>query len=168
MTETMTAPAPAAKRPPRAGADAGEPSMILTFRLQDERFALRVDHVNEILDPIAQTPVPKAPAHVPALLNVRGAVVPLFDIRHRLGIERGPLQDTARVVVLDLEISGEMTRLAIPVDAVENVVENDPGRIQPVPELGARWPQTLIEGVAYHGEDLVVLLDVDALFTVDE
>ncbi|SDZ17635.1 purine-binding chemotaxis protein CheW [Jannaschia faecimaris] len=141
--------------------------MLLTFRLNEERFALRVDYVNEILDPIQQTPVPRASVYVPALINVRGSIVPLFDIRQRLGISRSETVAAARTVVLDLDLGGEPTRLAIPVDAVENVLESDPTSIVPIPDLGTLWPPELIEGVLHHDDDIVVLFDAVALFSVE-
>ncbi len=141
-----------------------EGDMILTFRLQGERFAITVDKVNEILDPIALTPVPRAHPAVPALINVRGTVVPLFDIRYRFGMPAETPPDTARFVVLDLVIRDEPTRLALPVDAVETVVKTNANALTTIPALGARWPSQFIQGVAYHGEDLVILLDTDALF----
>lgn len=144
------------------------PNMILTFRLEDERFALKVEHVNEILDPIEETPVPMAPRCAPALINVRGTVVPLFDVRRRMGIKSEAPPETARIVVLDLLIADEMTRLAMHVDAVEDVVEADPNQIDVIPELGARWPREYIEGVAYHGDELVVLLNAVTLFALTE
>ncbi|MEQ9259414.1 MAG: chemotaxis protein CheW [Roseovarius sp.] len=141
--------------------------MVLTFRLQGECFALVVTHVNEILDPIAQTPVPNAPRCAPALINVRGSVVPLFDIRHRLGMSDDPLPDTARYVVLDLELKGEAIRLALPVDAVEDVVEADLARLEAIPDLGARWPAKAIAGICQRGEDLLILLDTETVFNID-
>lgn len=143
-----------------------DPEMLLTFRLQGERFALRVIHVNEILDPIARTRVPHASRYAPALINVRGTVVPLFDIRRRLDLAPEDNPDDARIVVLDVRLNDEMTRLALPVDAVENVIETATDKVEALPELGARWPKAFIEGVAFHNDQLVILLDTDALFDI--
>lgn len=140
--------------------------MILTFRMRGERFALTVQHVNEIIDPIEETPVPNAPPWAPSLVNVRGSVVPMFDIRYRLGLGRSAPSDTARIVVLDVEIDAEPTRLAVLVEAVEDVIEANIGQFETIPELGARWPAEFIDGVAHHGDDLVVLLNSDRLFHV--
>lgn len=143
-----------------------EPLMILTFRIRGERFALKVQSVNEIIDPIEETPVPNAPPWAPSLVNVRGNVVPMFDISYRLGL--GPAQpaENSRIVVLDVMIDGEATRLAVLVEAVEDVIEADLDLFETIPELGARWPAEFIDGVAHHGSDLVVLLNSDRLFHV--
>ncbi|PWJ10185.1 chemotaxis protein CheW [Jannaschia seohaensis] len=141
--------------------------MILTFRIRGERFALTVQHVNEIIDPIPETPVPRASAWAPSLVNVRGSVVPMFDIRHRLGLGRAEPSETSRIVVLDVEIQGEPTRLAVLVEAVEDVIEAELASFETIPDLGARWPERFIQGVAHHGSDLVVLLNSDTLFHVE-
>lgn len=138
--------------------------MVLSFRLNGERFALTVGHVNEILDPIEETVVPNAPSLSPALINVRGSVVPLVHIRGRLGMTTPEKSETARFVVLDLPIADEMTRLAIEVDAVDEVIEADRTSLERIPELGARWPAEFIEGVARSGGDLVVILKPETLF----
>lgn len=140
------------------------PEMILTFRLYGERFALTVTHVNEILDPIEQTLVPNADPFSPSLINVRGAVAPLIDIRHRLGIPPATPDGKERIVVLDLPVGDQLTRLAILVDAVDEVIEADRNSLESIPELGARWPADYIEGIARNGEDLVVLLNPATLF----
>lgn len=142
-----------------------EPDMVLSFRLKGERFALTVGHVNEILDPIEETPVPRAGSLSPSLINVRGTVVPLVDVRGRLGVPAHAEQpETSRFVVLEFPIEGDMTRLAIRVDAVDEVIEADHANLETIPELGARWPVEFIAGVARSGEELVVILRPETLF----
>ena len=143
------------------------PDMLLSFRLHGERFALTVCHVNEILDPIEETRVPNAHPFAPSLINVRGAVAPLVDIRYRLGIPGSEKDGRERIVVLDLPVQGQTTRLAILVDSVDEVIEADRTTLETIPELGARWPSDYIEGIARHGDDLVVLLKPETLFDPD-
>lgn len=154
--------------PDKAGRPAGaEPEMILIFRLSGTVFALPVGQVHEILDPMPATPVPNAPAFAPALINVRGAIAPLIDIRQRLRMPSIPADDQARIIVLELPVNGAATRLAIMADAVEEVIETDRAALKPIPELGARWPEQYVTGVARHGDSLVILLDTDTLFHPD-
>ncbi|MDO9638355.1 MAG: chemotaxis protein CheW [Pseudotabrizicola sp.] len=141
--------------------------MMLIFRLSGDVFALPVGEVHEILDPMPVTPVPGAPAFAPALINVRGAIAPLIDIRQRLRMPAVPPDDNARIIVLELPLNGAPTRLAIMADAVEEVIETDRAALKPVPELGARWPEQYVTGVARHGEALVILLDTETLFRPD-
>lgn len=153
---------------PKSGAATGpELEMMLIFRLSGEVFALPITQVHEILDPIPTTPVPGAPAFAPALINVRGAIAPLIDIRTRLRMQPRPMGDQARIIVLDLPVGGMATRLAIMADAVDEVIETDRAALKPVPELGARWPEQYITGVARYGDKLVILLNTDTLFSPD-
>lgn len=138
--------------------------MILIFRLMGEAFALSVGCVHEILDPIPATTVPNAPVFAPALVNVRGAIVPLIDIRKRLDMPSATSGAPSRMIVLELPVSGVPTRLAIVCDAVEEVIEADTAALEAVPSLGARWPEIYVKGAVRHAGDLVILLETETLF----
>jgi len=154
--------APAAPRP------TGEEGVILlVFRLEGEAFGISVEPVHEILDPPEITPVPNAGPFAPGLVNVRGVVVPVLDIRHRLRMPPAAPGPTARIIVLEHVIDGASCRLAFVADAVEDVIEAHAASLDRMPEIGARWPPACIAGAIRHGEDLVVLLDPAVLFAPD-
>lgn len=138
---------------------------VLTFYLAGEIFALPVERVHEIIDPVDPTPVPGASPHAPALINVRGVVVPIFDIAGRLGL---PAVDTsgknARVVVFDAAGTNAPVHAALPVDAVSQVISLPESAIAPIPEMGARWPLHMTRGASVTNDGLVVFLDPDTLF----
>lgn len=138
--------------------------MALIMRLSGEAFGLPVRIVNEIIDPIHITRVPNAPAFAPGLINVRGAVVPVLDLRHRLRMQPSEPQSTARIVVIETTLDGEPLRLAIMADAVEEVVDVDLGKLEAVPDLGAPWPDIYVLGVLRYPKGLVVVLNGDTLF----
>lgn len=143
--------------------DAGT-DMILTLRLSDEIFGLPVQMVHEIIDPMPITSVPNAPSHAPGLINVRGSVVPLFGLRDRLRIPEADISPTARIVVIETEHDGASMRLAILADAVDEVIDVDLSSLEPVPDLGAPWPEHYVSGVLRHASSLVVLLNTSNLF----
>jgi len=154
--------------PPRPELPAvAQPQMMLIFTLSGERFALSVDWVHEILDPISRTEVPFAPPFAPALINVRGTVAPLIDIRQRLQMKPSPGTQEARVIVLEIPVDGLPVKLAMLADSVDEVFETDGSPPEMLPELGARWPARYIRGVARHGGDLVILLNTETLFLPD-
>jgi purine-binding chemotaxis protein CheW len=155
-------PAPTPARP--AGDDA---AILLVFRIEGEAFGLSVDPVHEILDPPEITPVPNAGPFAPGLVNVRGVVVPVLDIRHRLRMPPGMPGPAARIIVLEHEIEGVRCRLSFVADAVDDVIEIHASAVDRMPEIGARWPPACIAGAIRHGEDLVVLLEPEALFAPD-
>ncbi len=161
MAQMNTQPPSAPLRP------VAEPEMLLIFRLSGEVFAISVTCVHEILDPMPRTEVPNAPAFAPALINVRGAVAPLVDIRQRLRMKAVPASEDARVIVLELPVNGAATKLAMIADSVDEVIEADLATLEAIPDLGARWPEIYVKGVARHNDGLVVLLDTETLFRPD-
>lgn len=138
--------------------------MLLLFRLSDEIFAISVMRVSEIIDPIARTEVPNADPFAPAIINVRGAIVPLLDVRHRLRIPQAKNLGDTRIVVIDMILDKEPIKIAILADAVTEVIAANLETLERLPELGARWPRKYVKGVVRHGENLVILLETEALF----
>lgn len=150
-----------------ADPDSGEQT-LLVFGLAGEAFALPVNTIHEVIDPLPMTPVPNAPAHAPGLINVRGIVTPVVDVRLRLRI---PPADSGmgagRFIVIELPVDGVTTRLAMRADAVHEVIEGEAAAPEPVPDLGTRWPAQFVRGMARRDGALVVLLDPETLFSPD-
>ena len=138
--------------------------MALTFSLQGETFAIPVAYVDEIIDPLPVTRTPNADAFAPGLINVRGAIAPFVDLRHRLGMKPAGPCETSRVLVLDLVVAGESTKVAMMADAVDDITETNMSALEAVPELGVRWPIEYLKGVAKKDGALVILLDVKTAF----
>ena len=139
-------------------------SMLLIFRLEGESFGVTVDDVHEILAPQDPTPVPNADPFAFGLINVRGVVVPVIDVRRRLRMAPVDRLETSRMIVLEHCIDGTMTKLAFSADAVDKVIEADLDALEKVPDLGASWPQEYLRGAIRREGDLVVLLDTETLF----
>lgn len=141
-----------------------ETAMALTFSLDGETFAIPVEHVSEIIDPLPVTRAPNADPFAPGLVNVRGAIAPFLDLRHRLGMKPAVVAETSRVLVLDLVVAGERTKVAMLADDVDDITETAVSDLEAVPELGVRWPTDLIRGVARKDGAIIILLDVEAAF----
>ncbi|CUH39820.1 Coupling protein CheW [Jannaschia seosinensis] len=139
-------------------------AMALTFSLDGETFAVPVQHVREIIDPLPITDVPNADQVAPGLVNVRGAIAPFIDLRHRLGMRPAVLRETSRILVLELTLEGEMTTVAMLADDVDDITETTSADLETVPDLGVRWPTEFIKGVAKKDGALVILLDVQTAF----
>ncbi|SMX27485.1 Chemotaxis protein CheW [Pelagimonas phthalicica] len=140
-------------------------NILLVFRLEGEAFGVSVSYVHEILDRERPTMVPNADAFSPGLINVRGSVVPLVDVRLRLGMGPAQATENARMIVLEHEIKDVKTKLAFEADAVEEVFEVNMSDVEPVPELGASWPQVYLLGAIRREDELIILLDPDTLFS---
>ncbi|MDY8107621.1 chemotaxis protein CheW [Fulvimarina sp. 2208YS6-2-32] len=132
----------------------------LTIALDDDIFAMRVGSVHEVLDPPVMTRVPNAPSHAPGLINVRGNVMPLVDLRKRFDMDEREDGETTRVIVTEVERLGETYFVGLKADAVYEVLDIAPEAIQPLPENGTRWPRDLMSGVIQRDGRFVLLLDI--------
>lgn len=140
------------------------PAQVLTFTLEGETFGVEVGLVDEIVDPQPMTRVPNADPFAPALINVRGSIAPVVDLRHRLGMGPAEVLPTSRMLVLDLVVEGEVVRAALLADSVDAIADVAVEEVEAVPELGVRWPVECFRGVAKKDGTLVVLLDERTAF----
>ena len=137
---------------------------ILTVRLGGEVFAIPAGIVREILDIGRVTPVPTAPAFVGNLINVRGRVVPLADLRLRFGMPAAaPTMDT-RIVVLEVGLEGEPTTVAVLADKVYEVTQLDEVVSTDVPRIGSRWRPEFVAAIGRRNGQFVMVLDVEKVF----
>ena len=145
--------------------DSNPSVQYITFRLGDEWFAINVAHVREVLDLTQITKVPTAPDCMRGVVNVRGSAIPVVDLRRKFGLP--PSTDTVntRILVLELEIEGESTVLGGLADSVHEVIELEPGQIDPPPKIARRWKSEIIQGMGKRGDQFIILLDIGAVFS---
>lgn len=140
----------------------------ITFRLGDELFAINVAQVREVLDLTLITKVPTAPAFMRGVVNVRGSAVPVVDLRQRFGLPPTPETVNTRILVLEIEIEGERAVLGGIADSVHEVIELEPAQIVPPPTIAMRWRSEFIQGMGKRGDEFIILLDINAVFSVVE
>lgn len=145
-----------------------EVKQYLTFMLDREIFALEVGKVLEILDSPALTKIPRTPDFMRGVINLRGRVVPVVDLRLRFGMERAPETAGTCIVVMEIEIDGEGTVLGALVDSVREVIDLEQGHIEPPPRIGTRLRTDFIRGMGRRDEDFLIILDIDRVFSQDE
>jgi purine-binding chemotaxis protein CheW len=141
------------------------PLEVLTLDLEGEMFAIEAKHVREILDLIPITDVPRGPPFINGLINVRGKVVPLADLRVRFDMEQKPPTVDTRIVVLELEFEGEPVIVGIRADKVHEVVEVAAAALQEAPTVGMRWRPEFISCIGKRGDDFMVVLDITRIFS---
>ncbi|CAO3360379.1 chemotaxis protein CheW [Azospirillum sp. A26] len=137
----------------------------LTLGLGGEIFAIDANSVHEILDIVPQTEVPGAPPLVGHLINVRGKVVPLADLRIRFGMERTPPTIDTRIVVVEILLDDEPTVVGLLADKVHEVTGIAGASIEDTPDIGMRWNPDLIKGIGKRGDDFIVIPDIVRIFT---
>ncbi len=141
---------------------------VLTLELEGEMFAIEARHVREILDLVPITDVPRGPPFVHGLINVRGKVVPLADLRVRFDMELKPPTIDTRIVVLELDLDEEPVIVGIRADKVHEVLEVAAAALQEAPKVGMRWRPEYIHCIGKRGDDFMVVLDIAAVFAATE
>jgi len=143
-------------------------SQYITFKLGDELFAIDVARVREVLEVPQITKVPTAPPCMRGVVNVRGQATPALDLRLRFGLPQGTDTVHTRIIVMELELDGETTVLGGIADSVHEVIELEPGNIDAPPRIAMRWRTDFIQGMGKRGDDFIIILDVNAIFSTDE
>ena len=143
-------------------------AQYLTFRLGDELFALDVIQVREVLDLCQITKVPRSPEFMRGVINVRGSVVPVADLRLKFGMSKTDTSVSTRIIVMELMIEGEKTVIGSLADSVHEVLELDPSQIEGTPGIGSRWRTEFIRGIGKHNNEFIIILDIDRIFSTDE
>ncbi len=141
----------------------------MSFTLGDEYFAINVAKVLNIQQLVQITKVPTAPDYMKGVINLRGTVLPIIDIRMKFGMEPIEYKRDTVILVLSVEIDGEVVNAGILVDAVKEVFEIQKDEILPPPGIGSKYKSKFIDGIHKMNDDVfVMLLDIDKIFSTDE
>ena len=136
---------------------------ILTFRLGDEEYGVDILQVQEIRGWEKATRIPNTPGYVKGVLNLRGSIVPIFDLRQRLNIPPRAYDKETVIIVLRVSRAQAERSIGVVVDRVSDVLEADTADIRNTPNFGAKFDTEFITGLATAGEKMIMLLDVDRL-----
>jgi len=137
---------------------------VVTLTLSGETLAIPTRMLHEILEPVPVTRVPRAGRFAAGLINVRGAVIPLTDLRVALGMHVAEPDEHTRMLVLDVPVAGEDTTTAILADRVLDVTEIDDAAVGDIPEVGMKWPPEFLAGIARTAAGFVILPDVERIY----
>lgn len=143
---------------------ASDGSQYLTFILGEEHYGVDILRVQEIKGYTAVTRIPNTPPHIKGVLNLRGAIVPIIDLRAKFAMSK--VDYNASTVVVVVVIQGRVMGLVV--DAVSDVLGIAAKDIQPPPEFGARVDVSFLSGIGKCGDKLVALLDIDRLLSTEE
>ncbi len=137
---------------------------VLTFRLGGETFAIEATLVREILDLMPETPVPGADPMVSHVINFRGRVIPLADLRHAFRMEGEDVTKDSRIVVIEMPIGGEPHLIGLRADRVDEVTTLSAALCEAPPTIGMRWPREHVRGLFRRDPEVIVLPDLAAIF----
>lgn len=139
----------------------------LTFSLAEDSFAIPIEHVLEVLEVEKITRVPRTRDYLLGVINVRGSIRPIVDLRTKLDLPPADkLEDDAfNIIILELEIEKEKNVLGIVTDMVDQVVTINDSNIDPTPRIGTRLNSKLIKGIGKIKDLFLIILDTDYLFS---
>jgi purine-binding chemotaxis protein CheW len=154
--------------PVKNGKGPGEEShQVLTFVLGNETYGVDILRVQEIRGWSAVTKIPHAPPHVLGVLNLRGSIVPIVDLRMRFSLDRAEYTTVTVIIVVSVISAASRRDFGVVVDGVSDVVDVNTAEVKAAPELGAKGATDYIRGLVPVSERMVVLLDIDRLIGSD-
>lgn len=136
---------------------------LLTFALETESYGVDIQRVQEIRGWSAVTPIPEAPHHILGVQNLRGAIVPIIDLRALMGMPSVPHSATTVIIVLSVETAAGSRLFGIVVDRVSDVTHLTEANLRAVPAMGNYGSANYLRGLFSMGEQMVLVLDIDKL-----
>lgn len=141
---------------------------LLTFSLAEEEYGVSILKVKEIIGMMDITPVPKTPDFIKGVINLRGKIIPVMDLRTKFGIPSQEYDERTCIIVVEIDLKGIQRLLGVVVDMVSEVVTVTQSQIEPPPEYGTTTDYNFILGIGKIKEKVVIILDIDAIFVCEE
>jgi len=145
-----------------------EREQYLTFQLGNEVFVFNITRVREVLELKSVTKVPQTPDFMRGVINLRGSVVPVIDLRLKFGMSRTEKTDNTSIIILEVSIAGESTILGALSDSVQEVIDLDPEYIEAAPKIGTKLNTEFIKGMGKKDDEFIIILDIDRIFSAEE
>lgn len=146
-----------------AGEQQADAMQVVMIGLGEEKFALDAGLVREIIDPVPVTRVAGARAFVPSVINVRGNVIPLADLRIRFGMPQLDNSADTRIVVIEIELDNEPVLVGVTADKVYEVTEISQTDVQQTPRVGMHWKPEFIRFIAKWREEFVIVPNMERI-----
>ena len=145
-----------------------EKGTYLTFQLEDEIFAVDVRNVHEVLEFTSVTKIPGVPDFVRGIINLRGRVVPVVDLRLKFSMSETIKTQNTCVIVLEIGTKENQTVIGALADSVKEVFEFDTGQIEPPPRIGSLSNSDYIQGIGKREDLFIIILNINQVFSSDE
>ena len=140
----------------------------LTFKLDEEVFAININKIREVIELTTVTKVPRTPDFMCGVINLRGGVVPVIDLRIKFGIKVAERTVDTCIIIVEVTLEGETTLIGALVDSVQEVSEFESDQIEPAPKIGTRLNTEFIEGMGKRDNEFIMILDMDRVFSSEE
>ncbi len=141
---------------------------LLTFSLGSEGYGVSIIKIKEIIGMMDITPIPRTPEFIKGVINLRGRIIPVMDLRIKFGMEPKEYNERTCIIVAEVLMNGLQKLLGIVVDMVSEVVTISDDQIEPPPEYGTNLQHSAILGIGKIKDRVVIILDIDEVFLCDE
>lgn len=145
-----------------------EASQHLTFNLGEEVFAVDISKVREVIEFPAITKVPQTPEFMSGVINLRGSVVPVVDLRLKFGMTETERTVNTCIIIVEISLDEETAIVGALADAVQEVLEFEEDQINPTPKIGMKLKTDFIQGMGRKDDKFIIILDIDKVFSMDE
>lgn len=142
-------------------------NQFLTFTLADELYGVEVVQVREVLSEIPLTVIPRMPDYMKGVINIRGSVVPVVDLRTKFGLPEMEKTVDTSIIVMDLHTDESTVTVGCLADSVQEVVDITEDTIEPPPTIGTSVDARFIRGLGQKNERFVIILDIDRVFQAE-
>ena len=149
-------------------AETQEATQHLTFNLDEEVFAVDISKVREVLEYTAVTKVPQTPEFMKGVINLRGHVVPVVDLRLKFGMQEAEKTVNTCIIIVEVSVDKDTAVLGALADSVQEVHDFEQDQIEPPPKIGTRLKTDFIKGMGKRNEQFIMILDIDKVFSTDE
>jgi purine-binding chemotaxis protein CheW len=140
----------------------------LTFALAGEEYGIGILKVKEIIGVMAVTPIPRTPPHIKGVINLRGKVIPVVDLRLKFRMESVDYTERTCIIVTEIAAGASKIAMGIVVDSVSEVLNIKAGEIENTPNFGSKLDTAYILGMAKIGQSVKILLDIDKVMGGEE
>lgn len=140
----------------------------LTFSLAGEEYGIWILKVKEIIGMMTITSIPQTPGYIKGVINLRGKVIPVIDLRLKFGVEPTEYTERTCIIVVDIRASNRDMQVGIVVDSVSEVLNINSGEIEDTPQFGAQLDTDYILGMAKTAGNVKILLDIDRVLSDGE
>ncbi len=140
----------------------------LTFKLDGESFATEISKVREVLEYTQVTPVPRSPDFMQGVINLRGSVVPVVDLRLQFGMPTIETTVDSCIIIIEVNIEGNSTVLGALADSVQEVINLRPEQLEPAPSFGVRVDNAFVQYMGKLDDRFVIVLDMNKVFSIDQ
>lgn len=141
---------------------------LLTFSLGSEGYGISILKIKEIIGMMDITPIPKTPDFIKGVINLRGRIIPVMDLRCKFGMEENEYNERTCIIVAEVSMNGIQKLLGVVVDMVSEVVTVADDQIEPPPEYGSNLEHGAILGIGKIKDRVVIILDIDEVFQCEE